>query len=128
MFIGRTVVETETPILWPPDAESGQECQAAMVQEWPRGATLCPRSGVAAKRSYPASEVRGSQEETPQVQGQGQPGEATWHQRPGAVTLRSHPEPEARGSSWVEPPTPEARARGQEEHPEERWLRRPRRA
>ena len=92
------------------------------------GATLLPRSGEAAKRSYPASEVRGSQEETPQVQGQGQPGEATWHQRPGAVTLRSHPEPEARGSSWVEPPTPKARARGQEEHPEERWLRRPRRA
>ena len=107
---------------------SQEELPSVRGQWQPGGATLLPRSGEAAKRSYPASEVRGSQEETPQVQGQGQPGEATWHQRPGAVTLRSHPEPEARGSSWVEPPTPEARARGQEEHPEERWLRRPRRA
>ena len=42
--------------------------------------------------------------------------------------MRSHPEPEARGSSWEEPPTSEARARGREEQPEERWLRRHRRA
>ena len=47
--------------------------------------------------------------------------------RPGAVTLRSHPEPDARGSSWKAPPTPEARAGGREEQPEE-WLRRHRRA
>ena len=53
---------------------SGLECQAAMAQEWPRGATLCPRSGVAGERSYPASEVRGGQEETPGVRGQGWPG------------------------------------------------------
>ena len=33
--------------------------------------------------------------------------------------MRSHPEPEARGSSWEEPPTPKARAGGQEEQPEE---------
>ena len=46
----------------------------------------------------------------------------------GAVTLRSHPKPEARRSSWEEPPTPEARASGQEKQPEERWLRRHRRA
>ena len=44
------------------------------------------------------------------------------------MTLRSHPKPEARGGSWEEPPTPEARAGGREEHPEERWLRRHRRA
>ena len=67
-------------------------------------------------------------EELPQVRGQGRPGEATSCPRPGAVTLRSHPKPEARGGSWEEPPTPEARAGGREEHPEERWLRRHRRA
>ena len=32
---------------------SGQECQAAMVQERQRRATLCLRSGVAAGRSHP---------------------------------------------------------------------------
>ena len=38
----------------------------------PRGATPHPRSGVAAERSYPMSEVRGSgQEETPCERGQG---------------------------------------------------------
>ena len=42
--------------------------------------------------------------------------------------MRSHPEPEARGGSWEETPMLEARASGQEEHPEERWLRRRRRA
>ena len=41
------------------------------------------------------------------------------------MTLRSHPEPEARSGSWEEP---EARANGWEEQPEERWLRRHRRA
>ena len=76
------------------------------------GATLRPRSGAAAKRSYPASEVSGSGgEELPHVSDQGRPGEATSGPRPGAVTLRSHPEPEARVSS-------------QEEQPEEWWLRR----
>ena len=44
------------------------------------------------------------------------------------VTLRSNPEPEARGGSWKEPPMPEGRARSWEEQPEERWLRRRRRA
>ena len=51
---------------------SGQECQAVKAQEWPKGASaVCgqgrwpggatphPRSGVAAKRSYPMSEPRG---------------------------------------------------------------------
>ena len=94
----------------------------------PRGATSRPRS-LAVGRSYPASEVRGGgREETPHVRGQGQAGEVISHPRPGVVTLRSHPEPEARGGSWEEPPTPEARASGQEEHPEEQCLRRRRRA
>ena len=44
------------------------------AQEWPRGATLCPRS-VAAGRSYPVSEIRG----------------ATLSLRPGAAAGRSHP-------------------------------------
>ena len=40
-----------------------------MVQEQPRRATPCPRSGGAAKRSYPASEVRGGgREDQPHVQ------------------------------------------------------------
>ena len=62
---------------------SNRECQAATVQErqrkatqvhgqglWPRGATLCPRSGAAAERSYPMSKVRsGGREDQPHVQG-----------------------------------------------------------
>ena len=37
---------------------SDGECQAATVQEQPRGATPCPRLGVAAERSYPMSKER----------------------------------------------------------------------
>ena len=74
------------------------------------------------------SEASGGWEETHHMRGQGWPGEATSHLKPGAVTLRSHPKPEARGGTWEEPPMPEARAGGQEEQPEERWLRRHRRA
>ena len=81
-----------------------------------------------AERSYPASEVSGSREETLCVRGQGRPGEATSHPRPGEVTQRSNPEPKARGGSWEEPPTSEARASGREEQPLELWLRRHRRA
>ena len=36
-----------------------RECQAATVQERPRGATPCPRTEAAPDRSYPTSEVRG---------------------------------------------------------------------
>ena len=39
--------------------DSSPECQAAMVQERPGGATLRPRSGAVAERSYPKSEVGG---------------------------------------------------------------------
>ena len=49
---------------------SSRECQAATVQEHPRGATPHSRSGGAAERSYPASEARGGgQEEQPHFQG-----------------------------------------------------------
>ena len=75
---------------------SSLECQAAKAQEQWKGATLHPRTGAAAERSYPASEFSGGREELPRVQGQWRPGEATSHPRPGSVTLRSHPEPEAR--------------------------------
>ena len=44
---------------------SGLECQAAMAQEWPRGATLHPRSVATAGRRHPVSEVRDSREKPP---------------------------------------------------------------
>ena len=88
---------------------SGLECQAAMVQERPRGATLRPRS-AAAERSYPVSEVSGCcREETPHVRGQGRrPRGATQRPRPVAARRR-HPESEIRGGDLEEPPG----ARGQ---------------
>ena len=71
---------------------SGRECQAVMVQERLRGATPRPWSGVAAKRSYSASDARGGgREELPHVRGQGRPGRATLRLRSGAVAGRSHP-------------------------------------
>ena len=49
---------------------SGRESQVAMVQEQPRGATPCPRSGAASWRSHPTPEARGDGwEELPHVQG-----------------------------------------------------------
>ena len=86
-----------------------------------KGAGTAERSYLASKvrdsggKELPASEFSGGREELPRVQGQWRPGEATSHPRPGSVTLRSHPEPEARAGS-------------REEQPEERWLRRHRRA
>ena len=98
-----------------------------MVQEWLRETTLRLRSGAVAERSYPESKLSGSWEELPSVQGQGwQPGGDTPCQRSGA-TGRSHLALEVRGGSWEEPPTPEARAGGREEQPEEWWLSRHRR-
>ena len=64
---------------------SGVECQAAMAQEWLRGATPCPRSGVMARRRYPVSEARDSDQEKPP------------HIRGWAKSERSHPASEARG-------------------------------
>ena len=92
---------------------SGRECQAAMAQERLRGATLHPRSVVAAERSYPVSKVSGSgREETPCIRGQGWPGGDTPCPRSGAAR-RSHLAPEARGSDPEEPP----RAQGQGPRP-----------
>ena len=54
----------------------GQEHQAVMSQEQPRGATPCPRPGAAAKRSYPTAP------------------------RLGAVAGRTYPPPKARGGVW----------------------------
>ena len=82
--------------------DNGPECQAVTAQEWPGGVTLRPRSG-AAGRSHFVPKARGSDPEEP-------------------------PRARGRGDSWVEPPTPEARAGGQEEQPEEQWLSRHRRA
>ena len=75
---------------------SGQVCQAATVQEWPRGATLHPRSGAAAERRHPASRS-----------GPG-PGGAILRLRSGAAGRR-HLAHKARGGDPEEPP----RARGQ---------------
>ena len=36
----------------------GQECQAAIAQEWPGGAIPCLRPGAVARRSYPRSKER----------------------------------------------------------------------
>ena len=105
-----------------------------MEQERLKGATLHPKSGAAAERSYlasevsggrweelPMSEVRGgSQEETPSVRGQWRLGGYTpcprSGQRPGGATLRPrlveagrrHPTSEIRGGQEKPP-----RARGQ---------------
>ena len=117
---------------------SGLECQAVTAQERPRGVTLCLRSGSAAKRSYPASEVSGGGwEELSCVRGQGWPRGATpaskvsgssWEELPrvcsqgqqlggdspcpksGAVAERSYPMSEASGG-WEE--TPRVRDQGQ---------------
>ena len=96
----------------------------------------CDGAGTA-ERSYTASEVSGGLEETPgsevrgggreelpSVRGQWRLGGDTPRPRSGAAS-RSHLTPEARSGSWEEP---EARANGWEEQPEERWLRRHRRA
>ena len=69
-----------------------------MAQERPRGATQRPRSGGAAERRHPASEVSGS----------------GWEEIPHAL------KPEARGNWREEIPhvlTPEARGGGQEDQP-----------
>ena len=69
-----------------------------------RGGTPCPRSRVAARRSYPPSEVRGSGWECQAATAQDQPGGATPHPRPGAVAKRSYPSPEAMGNGQEEQP------------------------
>ena len=58
---------------------SDQECQAVTVQEQPRGATLLPRPGAVAKKSYPTFKIR-------------------------AAARRSHTAPEDRGCGREEQP------------------------
>ena len=110
---------------------SRPECQATflLAKDQLRVATLCPRSGAAAERSYPVSEVRGGgREELPHVRGQWRPGEATQHLMP-VVASRRHPASEARGGDPEEPPQARGQGRqGREEQPQEWWLRRYRRA
>ena len=49
---------------------SGQKCQAAMVQEWPRGATRRPMPGAVAGRTYPTPQGRAcGREDQPHLQG-----------------------------------------------------------
>ena len=83
------------------------------AQEQPRGATPRLRSGAAAGRSYPTSEVRGSGwQELPHVRGQGwQPRGATPCPRLGVVAERSYATSEARGVARRIYPMPEAAAR-----------------
>ena len=70
----------------------------------PGGATSRPRSGVAAGRRHPASEVRGrSWERLSGVRGQGWLGQDTPRLRSGAAGRR-HPASEARGGDPAKPP------------------------
>ena len=78
---------------------SGRECQAATAQEWPRGATLRPRTGAVAGRSHPKSEVRGNGlEEPPSIRGQGGGvGGATPRPRPGMAARKINQHPRSGG-------------------------------
>ena len=72
---------------------SGHECQAATAKKWQKVATPHPRSGVAARRNYAVSEVRGgSGEEQTHVQGvvatKGPRGAITYSRSGGAVVRR----------------------------------------
>ena len=71
---------------------------------WPRGATQSLRSGAAAKRSCPTSEIRGGSQECQAVTAQEWPRGAAPPPRSGAAAKRSYPLPEARGGGRVEQP------------------------
>ena len=82
------------------------------AQEWPRGATLSPSSVGAAKRRYPASEVRGGNERRNHPM--------PLSLKPGAVGGRSYPtppRPRSRAVTGRSNPTPEARGGGREDQP-----------
>ena len=76
---------------------SGRDCQIAMAQELPRGATPRPRSAGAAERRYPASEVRGSDERSYPASevkcGGGEEIPLVPSSRPGVAARRSNPTP-----------------------------------
>ena len=92
-----------------------------LVVAGPRGATPRPRSGTAAERRYPASEVRGGDERT-------YPASEVWGGGP--EELPHAPMPEARGGGQEEQPRPEAGAVAGRTNPrsKELWLRGHRRA
>ena len=76
-----------------------------MPEGWrPRGDTPRPRSGTAAKRSYPASEVRGGGRVCQAATAQEQLERSSPLPRSGAVAGRSYPMPEARGSGQEDLP------------------------
>ena len=87
---------------------SSREYQTVTAQERPRGATPGPRSGGAAERRYPASEVRGGDKRSypaSEVRGGG------WKEvphapspRPGAAGGRSYPMPKAKGGGREDQP------------------------
>ena len=71
-----------------------EELPHVQGQGWQqRGATLRPKSGAAAERSYPTSQVRGGgREELSPAQGQGwQAGGAAPCPRPGVAVGRNNP-------------------------------------
>ena len=74
---------------------SSRECQTAMAQEWPRGATPCPRSGAETRRITPCPRsgvVAGRRYPMP------------LSPRPGVAGGRRNPTPEARGSGREDQP------------------------
>ena len=75
-----------------------------LTEAWLRGATARSKSGVVAKRSYPAFEVRGSGHECQAVMVQERLRGATPGPRSGAAARRRYPTPEARGGGRQELP------------------------
>ena len=72
---------------------------------------------MAAKRSYPTSEVRGSGGECQAATAQEPPRGATPRPRSGAVAGRSYLASEVRGGGWEELPHFEVTSSGREEQP-----------
>ena len=101
----------------------GQICLLWTKRRRMRAGTLS-----AAERSYPKSKIRGRGLECQAAMMPEQPRGATLRLRSGVADERSYPEAEVRGDGWEEPPTLQPRANGGEKQPEERWLRRHRRA
>ena len=62
-----------------------------LAEAWLRGATPNLRSGMAAERTYPKSEVRGDSRECQAATAQKRPRGATPNPRPGAAAERSNP-------------------------------------
>ena len=96
----------------------GRSREDPMPEEWwPRGATQSLRSGAAAKRSCPTSEIRGGSQECQAVTAQEWPRGAIQSLRPGVADRRSHTPSEVGATDWRSHPAYEARVRGLEEPP-----------